>query len=58
MHFPKLVFFVEYQISYLMSDIRFLRAPDAIHKYSKSQNMHYMFKNCYKYMIYALKYDF
>jgi len=58
MHFPKLVFFEEYQISYLMSDIRFLRAPDAIHKYSKSQNMRYMSKHCCKYVIYDLDHDF
>jgi len=48
MHFPKLVFFEEYPISYRMSDIRFHIAPDTIHKYSKSQNMRYTSKHCCK----------
>jgi len=54
MHFCELVFFEEYQISYQMSDLRFHRAPDAIHKYS----MRYMSKHCCKYVIYDLEYDF
>jgi len=56
--FSELIFFEEYQISYHMIDLRFCRAPDAIHKYSKSQNMRYMFKHCCKYVIYDLEYDF
>jgi len=37
MHFSELIFLDEYQISYQMIDLRFCRAPDAIHKYSKYQ---------------------
>jgi len=58
MHFSELIFFDEYQIIYQMIDLRFRRAPDAINKYSKSQNMRYMFKKNCKYVIYDLKNDF
>jgi len=58
MYFSELIFFDKSPILYHIIYLRSCRAPDTLHKYSKSQNMQYMFKNCYKYMIYALKYDF